>query len=164
MCVSEQVVTGQSGSPVVRLIQDAIVVTFWLTHLQPETHCPMVLSRSVFEQIAVDIDLPSVIHRLREIEHTWRYEIPHDHAMKQAMAQANVDYMRTGYAILSLCLPGTCQFHGRIPATERLVNLYRRERHLPPKSIPIDIRHGIFLGGVITSDTLTGSKGLLNCT
>ena len=47
MAVSEQVVTGQSGSPVVRLIQDAVVVVFWLTHLQPESHCPVELPRSI---------------------------------------------------------------------------------------------------------------------
>lgn len=162
MCVSEQVVTGQSGSPVVRLIQDAVVVTFWLTHLQPETHCPMQLSRSVFEQIAVDIDLPSVFFRLQQIRYTWQYEIAPDHPMKQAMAHSNVDYMNTGYAVMSLCLPQSCQFTGRIPATERLVSIYRRSRHLPPRSVPIDVQRGIFVGGVITADTLTGSKGLLN--
>ena len=160
----EQVVTGQSGTPVVRLIQDAVVVAFWLSHLQPETHCPLQLSRAVFEQIATDIDVPSVFARLEQIRNRWLYEIPADHPMKRAMSAAKVDYMRTGFAILSLCLPSSCQFAGRMPASETLVSLYRRQRRLPPKSVCIDVQRGLYLGGIITADTLTGSKGLLNYT
>jgi hypothetical protein len=93
------------------------------------------------------------------------------------MAAAGVDYMRTGYAILSLsrcsrrsssiellsvCLPARCVFRGRMPATERLVGLYRRARHLPGRTVPVDVQHGLFLGGLVTSDALTGSHGLLN--
>ena len=76
LAVSEQVVTGQSGSPVVRLIQDAILVSFWLStdlswkcrnvcpsHLNPENHCPVQFERSVFEQIAVDIPLDALLAR-----------------------------------------------------------------------------------------------------
>ena len=195
LAVPEQVVTGQSGAPVVRLIQDAVVVAFWLSHLQPETHCPLQLSRAVFEQIAADIDVSSVFARLEQIQHRWLYEIPADHPMKRAMSAAKVDYMRTGFAILSLCLPSGCQFAGRMPASETLVSLYRRQRRLPPKSVCIDVQRGLYLGqgifqeggypppfqcnfsqneecgstkihpdlgGIITADTLTGSKGLLN--
>lgn len=105
LALREQVVTGQSGSPVVRLprmyahmhtsvcIQDAVAVAFWLTHLQPTTHCPLTLSRAVFEQVAADVDLPSVHARLQCIRTLWETRIPGDHPMKRAMAAAGVDYM-----------------------------------------------------------------------
>ena len=80
------------------------------------------------------------------------------------MAAANVNYTRTGYAVMSLCLPEGCMFTGRMPATERLVSLYDKHRRFPRSTVPIEIKHGIFLGGMITSDTLTGSRGLLNHT
>ena len=64
MSVTEQVVTGQSGTPVVKLIQDAVVVVHWLTHLQPKTHCPMELDTGVFSQIAADLPLPSTVAAL----------------------------------------------------------------------------------------------------
>ena len=65
--------------------------------------------------------------------------------MKQAMAAAGVAYMRTGFAIISLCLPRGCVFTGRMPATERLVSLYCKHRCLPRKSICIDVQCGLFL-------------------
>ena len=84
LAVSEQLVTGQSGAPVVRLIQacvppaqrrtegtgDSIAVAFWLTstlvrmtsvepgtQLNPRTHAPYDLGRHMFSQIAADIDV-----------------------------------------------------------------------------------------------------------
>ena len=163
LAVREQVVTGQSGAPVVRLIQDAVVVSFWLTHLQAATHCPMLFQRSVFEQIAADIDVVgSLFERLEAIRHSWQFHVDPCHPTKRAMAAANVDYMQSGYAIFSLCLPPGCVFHGQIPATEQLVTLYCKHRHLPRRHLQIDIQAGIFLGGFVTSDTLTGSRGLLN--
>lgn len=59
-------------------------------------------------------------------------------------------------------LPDTCAFRGRPVATERLVNLYRRARRLPTYTVPVDIQNGLFLGGMVTSDMLTGSHGVLN--
>ena len=163
MAVSEQVVTGQSGAPVVRLIQDAVVVSFWLTHIQTRTHCPMQFERGTFEQIAADIEVNgSFFERMQEIRTAWYQLVDPPHPMKRAMAAAGVDYMRSGYAIFSLCLPSGCIFRGPIPSTERLVTLYYKHRHIPRQSLGIDVQFGIFLGGVITSDTLTGSRGLLN--
>lgn len=141
-----------ASGPVVRLIQDAVVVAFWLTHLQPATLCPMAFPRATFEQLAVDIDMPSSLFlRLQQVQDAWHYEVNPHHPMKRAMAAAGIDYMRTGYAIMSLCLPQGCTFLGRMPATERLVTLYGQHRHFPRNTVPIDIQHGVFLGGVITS-------------
>ena len=159
-------------------IQDAVLVPFWLTQLQPDTHCPLVLSRSMLQQIAADIDLPSVPARLQSIAprssltplsededlmaRAWNTLVPTDHPLKRALAAAGIDYMSTGYVILSLCLPERCVFRGRSPATARLVRMYLRARGLPPSAMVIDVAHGLYLGGVVTSDALTGSRGLLN--
>jgi hypothetical protein len=140
--ISEQVVTGQSGSPVVRLIQDAVAVPFWLTHCQPQTHCPLELSATSFHQIAADIDLPSVHARLAEVRDAWERAVPGSHPMKRAMAAAGVDYMRTGLALLSLCLPPRSVFRGRAPATARLVAMYMRSRWLPGTYVPLEVAHG----------------------
>ena len=162
LSVSEQVVTAQSGGPVVRLIQDAVAVLFWLTHIQPETYCPRELATVAFQQIAADMDVPSVLERLAQVRRSWTEQVPHDHPTKRAMAASGTDYMSTGYAIMSLCLPERCVFSGPEPATARLVSMYRVARHLPASLIPLDVQYGVFLGGMITADTVTGSRGLLN--
>ena len=166
LSVSEQIVTGQSGSPVVKLIQDAVVVAFWLTQIDPKTHCPRTLGRAIVSQVA--IDLPDVhktgtLARLLQIREDWTaFRLHHpDHPTVRAMAIAGVDYNTTGYAVLSLCLPPACVFSGRNTNTNRLVTMYRRARHLPAHMVPIDVRGGLFLGGWLTSDTLTGTHGLL---
>jgi hypothetical protein len=162
--VPEQVVTGQSGSPVVKPIQDAVATAHWLTQTDPRTHAPPALSSVAFAQIAADIDVPSVHARLAELRRAWdalRADRP-DHPLVRATASADVDYLRTGFALFSLCLPADCTFRGREPATARLVNMYRTARRLPKGAVPIDIRHGLFLGGIVTSDTLAGGRGLLN--
>ena len=38
-----------------------------LTHLQPNTHCPLQLSRHTFEQIVADLDVPDLLLRLMEV-------------------------------------------------------------------------------------------------
>ena len=73
MSVPEQIITGQASSPVIKLtppplssdeewecdtIQDAVVVTFWLTQLQPGSHCPPVL--------VMGTDPPCWLHPLSE--------------------------------------------------------------------------------------------------
>ena len=163
LSVPEQIVTGQSGSPVVRPIQDAIAAAHWLTQLDPRTHCPAELPRQTFEQIAADIDV-DLHFRLAGIRSAWdrmRRERP-DHPLVRAAAAAGVDYMRTGYCLFSLCLPAECFFRGREPATARLVTMYRLARRLPPWVVAVDVHRGLFLGGILTSDTLGGSRGLLN--
>jgi hypothetical protein len=115
----------------------------------------------VFCQIATDIEV-DVHARLQEIRWMWEHCVPPDHPTKRAMLAAGADFMLSGYAVLSLCLPAHCVFHGRPPATDRLVGMHRRGRHLPPSVVPISVDHGLFLGGVVTSDTLTGARGLLN--
>ena len=107
------------------------MVAFWLSHLQPETHCPFQMERWLFQQLAMDLDVPHLLHRLQEIEYAWYNEVDASHTTKRAMQAAGVDYMRTGYAILSLCLPNDCRFAGRPPSTESLVGIYRTCRRLP---------------------------------
>ena len=184
MSVSEQIVTGQSGSPVVKLIQDAVVdgdlasrcvstgpnhrpVAFWFTHIDHVTHCPRSLGRAIFSQVALDLPEPAdcggTIGRLMRIRHNWdtfRHKNP-DHPTVRAFAAAGIDYHTTGYALLSMCVPSNCCFQGRSPNTNRLVTMYRRARCLPASMVPIVVDHGLFLGGWVTSDTLTGMHGLL---
>ncbi len=136
----------------------------WLTQTDPRTHAPPALSPEAFAQIAADIDLPSVHARLAELRRAWdalRADRP-DHPLVRATASADVDYLRTGFALFSLCLPADCTFRGREPATARLVAMYRTARRLPKGAVPIDVRNGLFLGGIVTSDTLAGGRGLLN--
>ena len=45
---------------------------------------------AVFEQLAVDINLPSLLERLQEIERIWQYQIPADHPIKRSMLAAGV--------------------------------------------------------------------------
>ena len=42
-----------------------------LTHLQPETHCPLEMNRHTFEQIAADLDVPDLLVRLMEVRDHW---------------------------------------------------------------------------------------------
>jgi hypothetical protein len=175
--VSEQIVTGQSGSPVVKLIQDAVVVAYCpgprraprprprLTQIDPRTLCPLAMPRSTFSQIAADIDVD--LHaRLAQIRGAWdRFRSTAAgaaHPTVRAMAAADVDYGTTGFCLFSLCLPAACDFRGREPATNHLVTIYRRSRGLPGTAVRVDVRDGLFLGGFLTADALTGSRGLLN--
>lgn len=144
---------------------DAVAVSFWLTQLQPSTHCPLDLGASTFSQIAVDIDVIRVVawrqapdadlherlsaalrraagghtrtvaptHPPRPSHET----IPRDQARPRLRTAAGIDYMHTGYAVMSLCLPTRCVFRGRPPATLHLVDAYRRSRGLPPL-VPLD--------------------------
>ena len=139
---------------------------FWLTQIEPSTHCPRNLGAFVFSQVA--LDLPDVCHtgtltRLLQIRGTWNaFRCSHpDHPTVRALAAAGVDYTTTGYAVLSLCIPPTCCFTGRTANSVRLLTMYRRARHLPAHTLPIVVCNGLFLGGFVTSDTLTGSHGLL---
>jgi hypothetical protein len=70
----------------------------------------------VFYQIAADIEIESVHHRLQEIKDAWMYQVDEQHPTKAAMVSAGIDYMKTGYCLLSLCLPSTCYYTGRTPA------------------------------------------------
>lgn len=135
----------------------------WLTQIEPRTHAPIELPRAWFEQIAADIDV-NVFERLTSIRKAWddiRRDRP-DHPIVRASAAADVDFMRTGLCLFSLCLPSDCFFRGRDPSTIRLVSMYCSARRLPRASVPVDVQRGLFLGGLLTSDTLGGSRGLLN--
>ncbi len=102
-------------------------VSHWLTHIDPRTMCPPMLSDTVFCQIASDIDVDLHV-RLATIHREWialRVECT-EHPAVRAMAIAGVDYMRTVFCLFSLCLPDGCTFRGREPATSRLKTMYQR--------------------------------------
>lgn len=136
VAVSEQVVTGQNGAPVVRLIQDAVAVAFWLGHVQPETHCPRPLTRAAHAQLVADL---SAEGGLADLAARWaRVRVERaDHPTVRSCAAAGVDFLTTGLAVLSLCLPPTCRFLGRAPATNHLVDVYRVGRRLPAAGVPV---------------------------
>jgi hypothetical protein len=136
-----------------------------LTQTDPRTLCPLAMPRSTFSQIAADIDVD--LHaRLAQIRGAWdRFRSTAAgaaHPTVRAMAAADVDYGTTGFCLFSLCLPAACDFRGREPATNHLVTIYRRSRGLPGTAVRVDVRDGLFLGGFLTADVLTGSRGLLN--
>lgn len=93
----------------------------------PGTHCPPDLGNELFAQVAADVDV-DLHERLRDIRYQWEHRVRPDHPAKQAMAAAGVDYMRTGFALFSLCLPAGCVFAGRPPATLHLVGAYCQSR------------------------------------
>ena len=178
MSVSEKIVTGQSGSPVVKLIQDAVVgrglswpktkpthspTAFWLTQLDPSTHAPRSLGVVTFSQVALDLPDPGILSRILQLRGTWNaFRCAHpDHPTVRALAAAGVDYATTGFAVLSLCIPPTCCFTGRAANNTRLLTMYRKARHLPAHTLPVTVHNGLFLGGVVTRDTLMGALGLL---
>ena len=125
--IAQQIVTGQSSLPVICLIQDAVGVPFWLSTLQPQTMCPHVLGRRKVQQLAADLPLPGafgdLLERWSSIQSKWNTFRAHQasHPMVCAMAAAGVDYMATGYALLSLCLPSNCFFETR-PETGLFLN------------------------------------------
>lgn len=136
-----------------------------LTQIEPRYACPPALPRGIFCQIAADVDVD--LHaRLARIRAAWdRFRAGPEgaaHHTVRALAVADVDYLETGYCLFSLCLPDACDFRGREPATAHLVAAYRRARGIPATAVAVDIRNGLFLGGFITADALTGSRGLLN--
>lgn len=169
--IPEQIVTGQSSTPVVKLIQDAVVVSFWLTDLQRHTHCPIELSRSVFEQMAADIPHFETFGDLRlrqaEIATAWSafQRSEPDHPTVRAMAAAGMDYTRSGFAMLSLCLPSDCHFTGKVSASSgpggRLALAWHRLRGIPSSSSTVVIRNGLFLQGWVNTTVLTGRGGIL---
>ena len=59
----------------IRLIQDAVVVCFWLTHPQASTHCPVRLTRAEFEQLSVDLGhfetFGAFLLRRRSLQDAW---------------------------------------------------------------------------------------------
>lgn len=164
MAVGEQIVTGQSGAAVVKLIQDSVLVCFWLTQLDPSTLAPMSLSTLQRSQLLADMDLESLPESLGRLRDRWeRFALTDpDHPLVRSLVATGRDYLSTGFAIFSLCLPPSCTFIGRKPANYTMLSEYARQRRLPVRCIPIDIRQGLFLGGMPTSDTLSGVHGLLN--
>ena len=171
--VPEQIVTGQSSAPVVRLIQDAVVVAFWLTDPQRATHGPLCLAQGgVFEQLASDMQhfptFGDLLRRRAEIAREWdafRTAQP-DHPTVRALTAAGLDYNRTGHALLSLCLPSGCTFLGPTDAAAagpggRLAAAWHRGRHLPRSSARVEVRRGLYLQGWLNSSVLTGKGGLL---
>lgn len=180
MGVPEQIITGQSSAPVVKLyqsiffivvsanchkqrsvhIQDSVVIGFWLTHLQTDTHCPIQLPRNVFEQVCADMHhfptFGDLLRRRQEIRTEWDIfrRIRPDHPTVRAMAAANVDYNLTGYAIVSLCLPSKCQCNGSTAANANLntiLSLWHRWRSIPKSTAPVVVERGLFLQGWLTS-------------
>lgn len=164
MAVEEQIVTGQSGAAVVKLIQDSVLVCFWLTQLDPQTLAPMSLSPLQYSQLLADMDLeslPASLDRLRRQWETFTLTNP-SHPLVRSLVATNRNYIDTGFAIFSLCLPSACTFTGRKPVNYPMLSEYARQRRIPVRFIPLEIRRGIFLGGMPTSDTLSGVHGLLN--
>lgn len=164
MAVEEQIVTGQSGAAVVKLIQDSVVVCFWLTQLEPTTLAPMPLSPLQRSQLLADMDLGSLPASLCQLRNRWeRFVLTEPmHPLVRSLTAAGRDYMDTGFAIFSLCLPSSCTFRGHKPTNYSMLQGYARQWRIPVRMIPMDIRNGLFLGGMPTSDTLSGVHGLLN--
>lgn len=164
MAVREQIVTAQSGGAVVKLIQDSVLVCFWLTQLDPRTLAPLPLSRSHWSQIVADIELPSLPSALESLRCRWEtFSLLHpEHPLVSRLLAARQDFVETGYAIMSLCLPTSCTFSGNRSSNWAMLCEYARQRRIPTAAIPIDIRMGLFLGGIPTSDTLSGVHGLIN--
>lgn len=169
--VPEQIVTGQSSHPVIKLIQDAVVVAFWLTHVQTDTHCPPVLPRHIIHQLAADMEhfptFGDLLQRQDQIRTEWdafQRRQP-DHPTVRAMAAAGIDYMDTGYAVFSLCLPATCCYRspgGNPIQSNELLALWHRRRALPRSIAEVVVERGLFLQGWLGSSTLTGRGGLLH--
>ena len=136
---------------------------FWLTQLEPSTHAPRSLGAVTFSQVVLDLPDPDILSRILRMQGAWNaFRCTHpDHPTVRALAAAGIDYATTGYAVLSLCIPPTCCFAGRPANNLRLLTMYRKARHLPAHTLPVTVRNGLFLGGVLTSDTLTGAHGLL---
>lgn len=91
-------------------------LAFWLTHLQPETHCPIVLSRSVFEQLAVDLphlsNLGDLIHRREQIRAEWdAFRI---RSTKECVVIKNTfpDTTRSPHSSIHGCQRDRLQLHG----------------------------------------------------
>lgn len=113
--------------------------------------------------MVVDIDVESTVHRLDEIRAQWdRFARGHpDHLTVRALAAQGVRYEETGMGVFSMFLPSNCTFVGQ-PPSSCLLGQYRQARHLPPGLAAITIRNGCYVQGIITAETLTGSRGLLN--
>jgi hypothetical protein len=104
----------------------------------------MELDATAFNQIAADVPVPSTAFTLQRIRRAWD-ALAGDHPTKRALAAAGVDYMRTGYALLSMCLPPACVHEGGQPGAAHLVASYCRARSLPLRTVPIRVQHGLFL-------------------
>lgn len=160
----------QSSAPVIRLIQDAVVVAFWLSDLQQADHCPIDLDQGLFEQMAVDIEHYPTLGDLRARQATiaqrWdRFRAEHpNHPTVRAFAAAGRDYNRSGFAMLSLCVPDDCCFHAKSGSgpTSHLANVWHRIRGLPRSTATVIIDQGLFLQGWINAPTLTGHASLLH--
>lgn len=95
---------------------------------------------------------PAITRRSRRWRRpAWITCAPVSHCFRCACRRAASDPPRAGARRFDAV------FRGGAPATEHLVAIYCRARNLPLRTIPVEVRHGLFLAGFITSDTLTGS-------
>lgn len=139
-----------------------------LTHLQPETHCPQVLPRAMVEQLAADMDhfvlFGDLLKRMAQVRAEWdTFRLDHpENPTVRALAAAGVDYDRTGFFILSLCLPAGCCYRHAGAVNNRLARLWHRRRAIPANTGEVIVEHGIFVQGWLTSAILTGRGGLLH--
>lgn len=97
----------------------------------------------------------------------FRLEQP-DHPTVRAFAAAGMDYNRSGFAMLSLCLPEDCTYTGgacgHSGPTGHLANVWHQMRFIPRSTAPVEIRGGLFLQGWLNAAILTGRKGILHHT
>lgn len=138
--------------------------------LPHRTHCPVDLADGVFEQMAVDIGHLSTLGdlrlRQRQISERWAAfcDDHPDHPTVCAFAASGQDYNRSGFALLSLCLPPDCTYTGTVTTgpTGHLANIWHQVRFLPRSTAPVLVQNGLFIQGWLNAAVLTGRGGLLH--
>ena len=162
MSISQQIVTGQAGKPVVQPIQDAVVAWHWLTPVPTCWH-----TLSIFQQLAAQIEgisFGQLMSRMHSLRARWLQFCVQEplHATVQLSLQRDdglESWCHSGMALMSLLLPDNC------PCFEYVINDTLCKLHYRYNSQLINIRiisGGLYVQGAITSSSLGGRGGILH--
>ena len=155
LMLEQQIVTGQSSRPVVRVIQDAIVGFFWLLTKQFEPGEFMHLACMIEYEFGV------LLMRLKQNkDQYYKYVVQHNSDSRVSMfGLSGVPWEYSGLALLSLLVPSSFSFVGS--ATPDVLRTYvcRRARILP---LPLKCDGGVWIGGVGDAATLNGKSGIIH--
>ena len=156
--IGNQVVTGQSSRPVVRLIHDAVVGCFWLTC--GEFWGLRTFEKHLWNQMAASSFMTAgeISDRMTYNKLRWKEYVTETVAVHGYVPSGCSDWERSGLALLSLFLPRKMEYLAPplVGSTLELLNRYH-----PVVVRPLRIRNGILVSGVCDSSTLNGRDGVV---
>ena len=155
MMLEEQIVTGQSSRPVVKVIHDAIAGFFWILTRQFE--------RTQFMRLAclTGLSCGDLVARIRRNRLEWQLltvrQARDPRVSYQGLSRRMWEF--SGLALLSLIVPESFSFTGQEVGDVLQRYVCRRVGIL---GLPLVCENGVWLGGIGDAMTLNGKNGIIH--